>query len=162
MGICLGRALRTNGIAEKYFRWSPTLCNGLLQTLNVIVWVWLPLRFLYTSLETFDDCQWDSSLGRVLFIVAMVAVTYGFWQTSRRLRIWLHESDDNPLRRQGSFLPDLLFWFLPILPAWLAIMSAAGYHFTAVQMSWRGMWTCLLYTSPSPRDATLSRMPSSA
>ena len=26
----------------------------------------------------------------------------------------------------------------------------------------RGMRTCLLYTSPSPRDATLSRMPSSA
>ena len=24
------------------------------------------------------------------------------------------------------------------------------------------MYTCLLYTSPSPRDATLSRMPSSA
>ena len=23
-------------------------------------------------------------------------------------------------------------------------------------------WPCLLYTSPSPRDATLSRMPSSA
>ena len=26
----------------------------------------------------------------------------------------------------------------------------------------RSMYTCLLYTSPSPRDATLSRMPSSA
>ena len=26
----------------------------------------------------------------------------------------------------------------------------------------REPWTCLLYTSPSPRDATLSRMPSSA
>ena len=26
----------------------------------------------------------------------------------------------------------------------------------------RGAYTCLLYTSPSPRDATLSRMPSSA
>ena len=25
-----------------------------------------------------------------------------------------------------------------------------------------GLYTCLLYTSPSPRDATLSRMPSSA
>ena len=25
-----------------------------------------------------------------------------------------------------------------------------------------GYYTCLLYTSPSPRDATLSRMPSSA
>ena len=27
---------------------------------------------------------------------------------------------------------------------------------------WPGSYTCLLYTSPSPRDATLSRMPSSA
>ena len=26
----------------------------------------------------------------------------------------------------------------------------------------RKAWVCLLYTSPSPRDATLSRMPSSA
>ena len=26
----------------------------------------------------------------------------------------------------------------------------------------KGIWTCLLYTSPRPRDATLSRMPSSA
>ena len=25
-----------------------------------------------------------------------------------------------------------------------------------------GVWTCLLYTSPSPRDGLLSRMPSSA
>ena len=27
---------------------------------------------------------------------------------------------------------------------------------------WKGFESCLLYTSPSPRDATLSRMPSSA
>ena len=26
----------------------------------------------------------------------------------------------------------------------------------------QGLYACLLYTSPSPRDATLSRMPSSA
>ena len=39
----------------------------------------------------------------------------------------------------------------------------------AAKMSWQHFtrylnseWTCLLYTSPSPRDATLSRMPSSA
>ena len=28
--------------------------------------------------------------------------------------------------------------------------------------TYRKLWICLLYTSPSPRDATLSRMPSSA
>ena len=33
---------------------------------------------------------------------------------------------------------------------------------TAGLADWRVDWACLLYTSPSPRDATLSRMPSSA
>ena len=40
---------------------------------------------------------------------------------------------------------------------WLALDSS--------QISWllpMQLFTCLLYTSPSPRDATLSRMPSSA
>ena len=31
-----------------------------------------------------------------------------------------------------------------------------------IRMTTRMLATCLLYTSPSPRDATLSRMPSSA
>ena len=32
----------------------------------------------------------------------------------------------------------------------------------AVELQWLTNTVCLLYTSPSPRDATLSRMPSSA
>ena len=31
-----------------------------------------------------------------------------------------------------------------------------------IEEDYDGKWGCLLYTSPSPRDATLSRMPSSA
>ena len=31
-----------------------------------------------------------------------------------------------------------------------------------MQKEWDGIWSCLLYTSPSPRDRTRSRMPSSA
>ena len=30
------------------------------------------------------------------------------------------------------------------------------------EVLWRTYWNCLLYTSPSPRDRSLSRMPSSA
>ena len=33
---------------------------------------------------------------------------------------------------------------------------------TEIYREFEGSVTCLLYTSPSPRDATLSRMPSSA
>ena len=41
---------------------------------------------------------------------------------------------------------------------YLASVRAAQERFQARQ----GTYACLLYTSPSPRDATLSRMPSSA
>ena len=44
-----------------------------------------------------------------------------------------------------------------ILP--LAGFTAAGGAFSPHAAL---VWACLLYTSPSPRDATLSRMPSSA
>ena len=39
-----------------------------------------------------------------------------------------------------------------------------GCFWGAERFFWQhdGIYTCLLYTSPSPRDATLSRMPSSA
>ena len=50
--------------------------------------------------------------------------------------------------------------------------KAAGFEVTPVYISRDGLWytgaplenieTCLLYTSPSPRDRSLSRMPSSA
>ena len=35
-------------------------------------------------------------------------------------------------------------------------------EFKAMTAELRDTWTCLLYTSPSPRDGLLSRMPSSA
>ena len=89
-------------------------------------------------------------------------------------------------------MPDLLFqfafdrpWFLLLLLLlpllwWLSFNSLAGLGRTrrAAALIFRSLlvivlvfalaeakWqykTCLLYTSPSPRDATLSRMPSSA
>ena len=40
-----------------------------------------------------------------------------------------------------------------------AAQSGLNYHFP---FPFEKVSTCLLYTSPSPRDATLSRMPSSA
>ena len=40
--------------------------------------------------------------------------------------------------------------------------KAAGDRIRAILEEWKQIKGCLLYTSPSPRDATLSRMPSSA
>ena len=37
-----------------------------------------------------------------------------------------------------------------------------AYYGNINERQFRNIYSCLLYTSPSPRDATLSRMPSSA
>ena len=40
--------------------------------------------------------------------------------------------------------------------------EASGKSVDEVLQSWAGGESCLLYTSPSPRDSVVSRMPSSA
>ena len=55
-------------------------------------------------------------------------------------------------------------WLSPVMPA---MKQLGGFREAAVinariGASKMGFFTCLLYTSPSPRDGLLSRMPSSA
>ena len=42
------------------------------------------------------------------------------------------------------------------------LLTEAGYQVTGVDLSSEMLDICLLYTSPSPRDLSTSRMPSSA
>ena len=72
---------------------------------------------------------------------------------------------------RGQFLPDRMKAAETVFQEFVSIAKThdvAPYAIQAVATSAarRAMnartWFCLLYTSPSPRDATLSRMPSSA
>ena len=153
--LCLARGLRPGGIAEKHFRWSPILCNGFLKTLDMVIWVWLPFRFIYMALETFDGGAWNNSLGRFLFIIAMSAMTFGLWRTSQSIRRWIHEGDTQPQHRT---VQHLLLWFLPLMPASLAAMSAFGFHFTSIEMSWRVLWTILLMITIGMLGGLISRL----
>ena len=47
-----------------------------------------------------------------------------------------------------------------VLNLYMMVRQPGMYHEIFSHVNW--LKTCLLYTSPSPRDATLSRMPSSA
>ena len=79
----------------------------------------------------------------------MAYETYEHWLTSRRF--WL-DTLERVLRTTAQVA-------LAVVGAPVA-MDAAGVQGVLAQ-DWEGK-ACLLYTSPSPRDATLSRMPSSA
>lgn len=159
VALCLARGLRPNGMAEKHFRWSPNLCDGLLKTLQMIIWVWLPLRFLYSALGTFEEGAWSNSLGRLMFIAAMLAMIYGLFRTARSLKKWNHEGDATPRAR---FFQDLMLWFLPLMALSLTVMSAMGYHFTAVRMSHRVLWTILAMIGIGMIGGLISRLLTSA
>ncbi len=161
VSLVLARALRPGGLAEQHFGWAPKLSEGLLKTMNVMIWGWLPLRFLYTALETFDGGgeqtmpgRFNDSFGRLLFIAAMIAFAFALWSTARIFRKWIQLADDN----DADFFRGLLFWFLPLMPVSLALMSAMGYHFTAVAMSWRMMWTVILMIGISMAGGLVSRL----
>ena len=71
------------------------------------------------------------------------------------------------IRRPSRTLPVTILAVVLLAAGVVAIIAAIQrlQHGSLPQwVAWgRGhMTTCLLYTSPSPRDATLSRMPSSA
>ena len=60
-----------------------------------------------------------------------------------------------------SFVP-ITFFYLTVLSFGISVTSAPMSSFVLYCQLAAHLFTCLLYTSPSPRDATLSRMPSSA
>ena len=68
------------------------------------------------------------------------------------------DMDDAKLRRAGVDYRDKASTFVheSLADAYGALLPARVFAFTARAE------TCLLYTSPSPRDGLLSRMPSSA
>ncbi len=155
VSLCMARSLRPNDLAEQHFCWSPILCAGLLKTLNMIIWVWLPLRFIYSALETFDGGTWNNSLGRILFIIAMSVMTHGLWSTSKSIRSW---TQTNESETQFRGVPHALILFLTTIPASLAAMSAFGYHFTSVEMSWRTLWTILSLITIGMIGGLISRL----
>ena len=72
----------------------------------------------------------------------------------RLLHLWL---SDDPFVNNNRWLQLALY----LVPIWMIIGIGLSIYF----LSWKLIilfMLCLLYTSPSPRDATLSRMPSSA
>ena len=59
----------------------------------------------------------------------------------------------------GKFLTDPVWWLYLF---WIPDFLNRLYGLNLKQMGWPLFTICLLYTSPSPRDGLLSRMPSSA
>ena len=99
----------------------------------------------------------------ISFTLIFLGLVFGYWGFGK-LVFYLMTLQFNMIMTENTLAAVPLFIFMGILMEQAGLMERL---FNAVQLmlsKTRGalFYACLLYTSPSPRDATLSRMPSSA
>ena len=95
------------------------------------------------------------TVGGAIFAVAMVhALTDGLSFAASGVAVGMTAPEERQAGAQG------VLGGMQSLGAGIMAPIAGWLYETQGQRT--AYWTCLLYTSPSPRDATLSRMPSSA
>ena len=67
---------------------------------------------------------------------------------------------ESGISRTGAMLIMAVFTVYFLLPLWWLLVASSKE--TGDILTTAPLWFCLLYTSPSPRDLSTSRMPSSA
>ena len=129
----------------------------LAAAFNAILLFMVALYILYEAYERLKNPP-EIQSGAML-IVAVLGLTINL--VSMRL---LASGSNASLNIKGAYLE-----------VWSDMLGSIGVIFGALVIRWTGwawidsiiavaigLWVCLLYTSPSPRDRTRSRMPSSA
>ncbi len=155
--LAISRSVTQNGLAERFLRWSPNVCQAILATTKCVVWICLPLLWFYTAIESYGGGKWNDSLGRIAFIAAMIVFSMGLWKTNSRIRKYCIGCREKPSEQGLGFWTRFLIMAVTFCPLALALLSAAGYHFTAVQLSWRLYWTLAIITGIALLTSLASR-----
>ncbi len=171
LSLALLTAFRRNGLAVRHFMWPKSVCDGARQGMHVIVWLVMPLRFVCEAVSSFENGIWYDSLGRMFFLAELACISLALFFICRGINRWRDQKlDQRGLRRNASqrrqhresllnggpididmmgggswksSLRALLLMLMAALPLAPIGLSLAGYHFTAVQLAERGIWTAL-------------------
>ena len=149
------RCVEKDRLAEKYLNWPGNLCAAILATARPLAWWCIPLLWLYTALESFQGGDWNDSLGRFAFVAAMLVFGISLIKTNHSIRT--HCTQCRHAEQRLSIWMRFLLNVLNIGPFALIILSLTGYHFTAVQLSWRLYWTLTIITGIALFASFISR-----
>ena len=131
----LRRVLGENGIAEQHFRWRDWLTADVRLATTRLVMVLLPSYFLSVFFEYQDNATFQYSLGRLAFIVAMLAITAFIYRLVHpdgfTVRHFLLRYPDSILAR--LHIPIRIVAI--ILPLSFIGLALVGYYYTAVNLS---------------------------
>ena len=134
-GFALLKGLVTDGgLGDAHFGWPALARHELRRHLHWLAIVVLPLGFVLWTVEIYDDEVIRASLGRVVFIVVMLALTAFIIQVLRPHGALLSALE---ARHPVGPIPRLKYLWIPAAaaaPLSLALLSVFGYHYSAVQL----------------------------
>ncbi len=135
---------KENGVAEAHLRWRPQTTSLLRKHLFWLACLALPAVFITVMTEGTGEESFRQSLGRLAFMVAMLGL-------AAFVGLVLHPRGgvmDNVVRRNpNGWLARLRYvWYLLAigLPLFLAGLAAAGYYYTALELTHRMLATILV------------------
>ena len=130
-----------DGLAEKHFRWDSDGLRAIRTNLSWLMVIALPAVFVTFAMEAQSNELWKDSLGRIAFMVLLIAFSVCFWRISglrfRRLK--------NSVSRMGWLR---YMWYpMLVIPVILAMLTWMGYYYTAMQLAGKtleSLWLFLL------------------
>ncbi|MEX0606276.1 MAG: mechanosensitive ion channel domain-containing protein [Marinobacter sp.] len=155
------KVARKDSLGERHFKWNATTLDAIRREIPVLLWVLVPVSILTGALEAPGGTVHRDSLGRLLFIIASIALAL-FAQhimTAVRSDVVNHK------------ILRTLHVLAVATPVVLTIGSLLGYHYTAVQLErnifisicWLAFnvllyYLCLRALSVRERRLTLERL----
>ena len=127
--------VRPNGVAEAHCGWSDQASRALCREIRWLAWIGFPSVFLIFTLENRGEDLWRESVGRLAFLVLLVAVTV-FNHFLLRSNGALHEV----LRARigGSAVAWRVVQAAGVLlPIGLGAAALRGFYWTALQLAVR-------------------------
>ncbi len=145
----LRQVCRLDGLGIKHFGWDKTTTRGLASSIRWLIDLSIPLAFVVAVLASHADLRWESSLGRVAFILLMPLLSIFCARVLSPTRGVL-----SPYLKQypGGWLDrlrDVWFAVLVTTPAILVVISFVGYHYTAMRIAGhlsQSMWVVVFLT----------------
>ena len=145
IGSVIYRFCMRGGLAEEQLGWVPAVTGVIRSAAGRIIRYCLPLMAVSRMLEVLDEGHWSDSLGRFVFMGAMLAFSWVSFRLLRGIgRCW--KADDGASRSVWVQTFGLWAPVIVLAPLALAGMAAFGFQYSAVFLAGRLLltWWALL------------------
>ncbi len=140
IGSVIYRFCIRGGLAEAQLSWVPEATSAVRCAAGRILRYCLPLLAVTYTLEFYDGGRWGDSLGRLVFIVAMLLFSWASLLLLRGMgRCWRQDTQSSRsvwVQTFGLWAPVVV-----VAPLALASVAALGFHYSSVFLAGRLLMT---------------------